>query len=56
MAEDSLASEYNGTGDKEPVLWWRQTIRNACGMMGLLHAVANGPAKEFISTFAPLNP
>lgn len=51
MAEDSLASEYNGTGDKEPVLWWRQTIRNACGMMGLLHAVANGPAREFISMF-----
>lgn len=51
MAEDSLANEYNGIGDKEPVLWWRQTIRNACGMMGLLHAVANGPAREFISMF-----
>ncbi|RFU77786.1 ubiquitin carboxyl-terminal hydrolase l3 [Trichoderma arundinaceum] len=52
MAEDSLAAEYNGTGDKEPVLWWRQTIRNACGLMGLLHAVSNGPAKEFIGTLA----
>lgn len=50
MAEDSLATEYNGTGDKEPVLWWKQTIRNACGLMGLLHAVTNGPAREFIST------
>lgn len=51
MAEDSLAQEYNGTGDKEPVIWWRQTIRNACGLMGLLHAVSNGPAKNFIGMF-----
>ncbi|KAL7795833.1 cysteine proteinase [Trichoderma ceciliae] len=49
MAEDSLVAEYEGTGDREPVLWWRQTIRNACGLMGLLHAVTNGPAREFIT-------
>ncbi|KAL6824915.1 cysteine proteinase [Trichoderma camerunense] len=55
MAEDSLATEYNGIGDKEPVLWWRQTIRNACGMMGLLHAVANGPAREFITEGSTLD-
>lgn len=55
MAEDSLAPEYNGTGDKEPVLWWKQTIRNACGLMGLLHAVTNGPAREFISTLSFLS-
>lgn len=51
MAEDSIAPDYTGSGDKEPVLWWKQTIRNACGMMGLLHAVTNGPAREFIRTF-----
>jgi ubiquitin carboxyl-terminal hydrolase L3 len=49
MAEDSLVAEYSGTGNTEPVLWWRQTIRNACGLMGLLHAVTNGPARDFIS-------
>ncbi|KAH6604194.1 hypothetical protein Trco_007640 [Trichoderma cornu-damae] len=49
MAEDSLVAEYAGTGDAEPVLWWKQTIRNACGLMGLLHAVANGPARDFIA-------
>ena len=48
MAEDSLAESYRGTGDKEPVIWWKQTIRNACGLMGLLHAVCNGPARDFI--------
>ncbi|UKZ95443.1 uncharacterized protein TrAFT101_010287 [Trichoderma asperellum] len=55
MAEDSLATEYNGTGDKEPVLWWKQTIRNACGLMGLLHAVTNGPAREFITEGSTLD-
>ncbi len=48
MAEDAIADEYKGKGEGEPVVWWRQTIRNACGMMGLLHAVSNGPAREFI--------
>ncbi|KAL7923462.1 cysteine proteinase [Trichoderma austrokoningii] len=55
MAEDSLAVEYSGTGDKEPVLWWKQTIRNACGLMGLLHAVTNGPAREFITEGSTLD-
>ncbi|KYK57883.1 putative ubiquitin thiolesterase L3 [Drechmeria coniospora] len=48
MAEDSLMEEYAGKGDGEPVVWWKQTIKNACGMMGLLHAVSNGPARDFI--------
>lgn len=48
LAEDSLVADYHGKGDAEPVVWWPQTIRNACGLMGLLHAVSNGPAREFI--------
>jgi ubiquitin carboxyl-terminal hydrolase L3 len=48
MAEDTLAEDYHGKGSSEPVLWWRQTIRNACGLMGLLHAVSNGPARALI--------
>ncbi|KAI1501028.1 putative ubiquitin carboxyl-terminal hydrolase [Biscogniauxia marginata] len=48
MAEDAGVDEYAGRGPGEPVLWWRQTIRNACGLMGLLHAVANGPARGFV--------
>jgi ubiquitin carboxyl-terminal hydrolase L3 len=54
MAEDSLVDEYKGKGDTEPVLWWPQTIRNACGLMGLLHAVTNGNARNFIGAFAPV--
>lgn len=48
MAEDSLNKEYHGKGAAEPVMWWRQTIRNACGFMALLHAVANGPSRNFV--------
>ncbi|KAK2005786.1 ubiquitin carboxyl-terminal hydrolase, family 1 [Colletotrichum eremochloae] len=55
LAEDSLLEEYNGKGPKEPVVWFRQTIRNACGLMGLLHAVANGPAREYIQKPSDLN-
>ncbi|KAF4943226.1 hypothetical protein FGADI_13549 [Fusarium gaditjirri] len=55
MAEDSLVDEYKGKGDTEPVLWWPQTIRNACGLMGLLHAVCNGNARSFIEEDSTLD-
>ncbi|KAI0478487.1 putative ubiquitin carboxyl-terminal hydrolase [Xylariaceae sp. FL0804] len=42
-----------GEGDGK-VMWWRQTIRNACGLMGLLHAVSNGPARSHIAPDTPL--
>lgn len=51
LAEDAGVPEYAGKGPDEPVVWWRQTIRNACGLMGLLHAVSNGPARGFIGGF-----
>jgi ubiquitin carboxyl-terminal hydrolase L3 len=40
--------EYDGRGDDEDVMWFKQTINNACGLYGILHAVANGPARDFI--------
>lgn len=46
--EDSHLPEYAGKGEQEPVLWFRQTIGNACGLMGLLHAVSNGTARDKI--------
>ncbi|OLN81283.1 Ubiquitin carboxyl-terminal hydrolase isozyme L3-like protein 1 [Colletotrichum chlorophyti] len=55
LAEDALAEDYNRKGPQEPVLWFRQTIRNACGLMGLLHAVANGPAREYIEKDSDLD-
>lgn len=46
--EDADKDDYAGVGEKEPVLWFKQTIGNACGSIGLLHLVVNGPARNFI--------
>ncbi|OKL61566.1 hypothetical protein UA08_03578 [Talaromyces atroroseus] len=48
VAEDSSLPDYSGTGPDEPVLWFKQTIRNACGLIGLLHAVSNGEVRSHI--------
>ncbi|KAL4735176.1 hypothetical protein BDV11DRAFT_39102 [Aspergillus similis] len=48
IAEDSSLPEYTGSGPNEPVMWFKQTIRNACGLIGLLHAVSNGEARKHI--------
>ncbi|KAI9646865.1 hypothetical protein NHQ30_004865 [Ciborinia camelliae] len=39
---------YNKCGADEPVIWFKETIGNACGSIGLLHCLLNGPAKEYI--------
>lgn len=48
QAEDSSLPEYSGSGPEEEVLWFKQTIGNACGLMGLLHASVNGASRELI--------
>ncbi|MCJ1313361.1 ubiquitinyl hydrolase 1 [Agyrium rufum] len=52
--EDASREEYTGKGEGEEVLWFKQTIRNACGLMGLIHAVCNGRAREKIAVHLPL--
>lgn len=47
-AEDAQMDEYDGSGAQEPVIWFEQTIGNACGSIGLLHCAINGPAADFI--------
>jgi ubiquitin carboxyl-terminal hydrolase L3 len=37
-----------GSTDKEDVVWFKQTINNACGLYAILHAVCNGDARDFI--------
>jgi ubiquitin carboxyl-terminal hydrolase L3 len=39
---------YAGTGDHEPVIWFKQTIGHSCGLMALIHSIGNGQAKQFI--------
>lgn len=46
--EDASKPDYNKSGPEEPVVWFKQTIRNACGLIGLLHAITNGEARENI--------
>jgi ubiquitin carboxyl-terminal hydrolase L3 len=40
--------DYNGSGEGEDVMWFRQTINNACGLYAVLHAVCNGEAQRFM--------
>lgn len=38
---EPTVAEYRGSGPGEPVVWMRQTIGHACGLMALLHSVFN---------------
>lgn len=53
LLEDKPLPEYEGSGPDEEVLWFKQTIGNACGMMGLLHLACNGGARDFIGISPP---
>lgn len=46
--EDNSLVDYTGTGPDEEVLWFKQTIGNACGLMGLIHATCNGMTRDLI--------
>src|SRR5882757_4941351 len=46
--EDAPREDYTGSGPQEEVVWFKQTIRNACGLIGLLHSITNGPARNQI--------
>jgi ubiquitin carboxyl-terminal hydrolase L3 len=45
-AENEAMEEYKGSGNSEPVAWFRQTIRHACGTMALIHALSNARGRE----------
>jgi ubiquitin carboxyl-terminal hydrolase L3 len=48
QTEDKDKGDYEGTGDVEPVIWFKQTIGNACGSIGLVHCLLNSGASEHI--------
>jgi len=48
VQEDKDRPEYQGYGPEEEVVWYKQTIGNACGLIGLLHGVSNGAARDNI--------
>lgn len=52
--DESVRAEYTGRGEDEAVIWFRQTINNACGLYGILHATSNGEARSSIGkSFTP---
>ena len=48
QAEDGDQEFYSRKGDQEPVVWFQQTVRNACGTIGFLHCALNGASQEVL--------
>lgn len=46
--EEKLVQDYAKSGSQEDVIWFKQTINNACGLYGMLHAMSNGEARNFV--------
>ena len=53
--EDKDKEEYEGKGAEEEVIWYKQTIGNACGLIGLLHSTSNGAARARIGEGSDLD-
>ncbi|CBX99646.1 hypothetical protein IAQ61_005100 [Plenodomus lingam] len=53
-SEDQDKPEYSGKGDQEPVIWFKQTIGDACGSIGLVHCLLNSPASSHIAASSTL--
>ena len=57
--EEAQYEEYDGCGEAEDIIWFKQTIHNACGLYGILHAVSNAgdyickiPRRRFLQLIA----
>jgi len=46
--KDKDTPEHTLCGDEEDAVWFKQTIHNACGLYGILHALSNGAARGFV--------
>lgn len=55
IAEDADKVDYTGKGESEPVIWFKQTIGNACGSIGLVHCLLNGEASNHITPNSTLD-
>ena len=53
--EQGAMQEYAGSGPDEPVVFYKQTIGHACGLIGLLHCLSNGTAAEHIKPGSDLD-
>lgn len=48
---ESKRPEYTSNGGAEGVVWYKQTIYNACGLYAILHAISNDSARTFIGAY-----
>ena len=48
--EESAREDHDARGETEDVVWFKQTINNACGFYGIIHAICNGEARQMIGT------
>ena len=48
-AAEAARAEYSGSETGEPVVWFKQTIHNACGLYAILHALSNIEPSRFVS-------
>jgi ubiquitin carboxyl-terminal hydrolase L3 len=55
IAEDHDKPDYAAKGEEEPVIWFKQTIGNACGSIGLTHALLNSDASKHIQPGSTLD-
>ncbi|KAK3906480.1 hypothetical protein C8A05DRAFT_29686 [Staphylotrichum tortipilum] len=53
-ADDDDDRDGKDGEDGEHVVWYRQTINNACGLYAILHALSNGAARDELGTASPM--
>lgn len=56
LESDKNVSEYSLSGDQESVVWYKQTINNACGLYGILHSISNGSGRQYNGMYAISHP
>jgi ubiquitin carboxyl-terminal hydrolase L3 len=49
--EEAGLDPYDEAGEEEKVVYWKQTIHNACGLYALLHGICNGAARDRLSAY-----
>jgi ubiquitin carboxyl-terminal hydrolase L3 len=53
--EDAAYGEIS-RGEDDDIVWYKQTINNACGLYAILHALSNGAARDVLGKFGGFIP
>ncbi|UZJ57349.1 hypothetical protein CBS101457_006669 [Exobasidium rhododendri] len=54
LEEDSRQEPFLGPEKEGDLIWFKQTIGNACGTIGLLHSICNTSARDTLTQSSPL--